>query len=106
MLLGSFGDKAAHLFLGCLKLLGDCCIVADHLFLRCLKLLGDCRIVAAHLFLAGLKLLDAGLERLDLLLNGGKETARYRLEQLFLPGRPALRGDRAFRGCGDRAFRG
>ena len=84
MLLGSLGDKAAQLFLGCLKLLGDCCIVADHLFLRCFKQLGDCRIVADHLFLASLELLDAGLERLELLLYGGKETARHRLEQLFL----------------------
>jgi hypothetical protein len=39
LLLGSLGDKAGHLFLGCLKLLGDCCIVADHLFLAGLELL-------------------------------------------------------------------
>ena len=63
---GSLCDKAGYLSLACLKLFGDCRIVADHLFLRCLKLLGDCRIVADHLFLAGLELLDAGLELLDL----------------------------------------
>ena len=82
MLLGSLSDKAGHLFLGCLKLLGYCCIVAGHLFLGCLKLLGDRCIVADHLFLRCFKLFDAGLELPDVLLHDGKETAQQ-LGQLF-----------------------
>jgi hypothetical protein len=57
------------------------------LFLACLKLLGDCRIVADHLFLARLELLDAGPELLDVLLRGGKIAPRRLEQQLRLPGR-------------------
>src|SRR6516162_918306 len=82
LLLRILGNQAGHLFLGCLKLVGDCCIVAVDLFLRCFELLADFGIVADYFVLAGLELLHTGLELLhtglelpDVLLDDGKESA-------------------------------
>ena len=102
VLLGS--DRAGHLFLACLKLLGEFGIGADHLCLRRHKLLGELRIIADHLCLRRLKLLGelgivadhlclADLELLDLLPHGCK-IARHRLELLRRLGRQAGPGRR------------
>ena len=41
-------SDVSHLFLACLKLLGEVDVVASHLCLRRLKIFGEVRVVASH----------------------------------------------------------